>query len=295
MAETNFREIGRTITKRCCVVALTMASPSIFGAEYVAFTAPFREIEIAAPEPGILSEVSAEIGKTVTSGEVLAKLDSRVLQSVLAVAKARAAAGGRVTAARASRNLRRERLAKLETLRASGNARADEIAIARAEFEIAEAELKSRKQEQHIEHLEMLKIKAQIERRSLRSPIDGQVLEVNKEVAERVGLNADDPVMKVAQTNPLRIEIFVASEDLKEITVGSKVPVSLPLSPDALTAEVDYIVPAVDPESGTTRVMLILPNEAGKLKSGIRCHVSIPNKGIAQASVQEQSKEGVLR
>ena len=57
---------------------------------------PYRQINIGAPEPGILTVIKAREGDSVTHGQEVASLDIDVLEAAREVAKANYDAVGRI-------------------------------------------------------------------------------------------------------------------------------------------------------------------------------------------------------
>lgn len=247
------------------------------------FTEPYRSIEVAAPAPGVLAAVEVREGALVKKGATLARLDTRALEAARHTSRLVAGAVARMQAAQAQLRLSETRVRKLDGLAASGNARGDEVAVARAELDRARAEISAAEETRAVERQKLAEIESGIEERSLRSPIDGVVIKIHHEVGEFVG--ADEMrVVTVVQLNPLALNVFAPAANSQTLVMKNKVTV---LCGDGATrqAEVEFVSPVVDAESGTARCKLVLPNADGALRSGIRCSVvaaaaAAPAQGI---------------
>ncbi|MBI3099520.1 MAG: efflux RND transporter periplasmic adaptor subunit [Planctomycetes bacterium] len=205
------------------------------------YTRPAAEVKLAFPETGVLREVNVTEGREVKKGEVLARLDSSVLEAEAEMTKAQA-------------DLAARRLKSLEQIADSARVSPDELARARAEAAIEAARVK--------------RVAAQLENRVLRSPVDGIVTEVRREVGENVGLT-DPHVLTIVRIAELRADLYVpvavasahkAGESI-DILYDGKVP---------LSATIEFISPLVEPASGATRMKLLIPNADGKLSSGMK-------------------------
>ena len=151
------------------------------------FTEPWERVEVAAPESGIIQEFRVREGQSLRTGEVIAVLDNGVLHAAMAAAQAKAAAHGSLDAATASLKLRRNRLQQMQALLQQEHASPEEVERAATDVEMAEAELTRAREESHEHALAVSQIEAQIERRTIRSPIDGVLLE-QSEASGRVRL-----------------------------------------------------------------------------------------------------------
>ena len=105
------------------------------------FLAPHRSVDVATAETGILRRIVHREGTAVEAGQVLAQLDDEVHAAVMAEAERSMRSAGRREAAYAEQQLRRERLEALEDLLPRGSARPEEVNRARADLEIATAQL----------------------------------------------------------------------------------------------------------------------------------------------------------
>jgi RND family efflux transporter MFP subunit len=246
------------------------------AAEFVeGVTEPFRSIDVAAAEPDVIGMIHVKEGDLVKRGQLLAQLDLTVLNSSLKIAQTRAQMHGEVDAAAAEFHFKRDRLLKLQELGETGSARNVELQRAQLETVIAESTLLMAKESQIIAAMEVERIEAQIERRRLRSPIDGVVTQVYKDVAEIVTGN-EPKVLSVVQLNPLRAVFSVPAESAETLQVGQRVGLKFSESGTRVEWAVEFVSPVNDAESGTILVKVLLENGAEKYRSGVRCLLELP-------------------
>ncbi|KPJ57333.1 hypothetical protein AMJ49_01920 [Parcubacteria bacterium DG_74_2] len=67
----------------------------------------------------------------------------------------------------------------------------------------------------------------QLEDAILRSPIDGQVIKINKKIGEQVQPMVQDVVISLLSDNPFQIKTDIYEEDIVKIKVGNPVDISL--------------------------------------------------------------------
>lgn len=251
----------------------------VWAAEYEGFTEPDREIEVAAQELGVLEQVAVQEGETVAQGQLLARLISRDLEASLEIAKARAKATGRLRAARAERKLRRIHLDKLIPLQKKGVAHPQEVNQTRMELEVASANVQAANEDLAIAKLDIRRIEAQIENRTLRSPIDGTVTAILRDPAELVG-GSQSHVMTVAALHPLRINLHIPTAQAVALKLDQNVEVEFPGFPEPrATGTIAFVSPITDAGSDTVKVRVIVANPEGKLRGGIRCLVRVADDG----------------
>ena len=244
------------------------------------FTEPYRTINVAAPEAGIITALRVHEGDTVRQTQVLAELDVDVLIAARDVAKAGSDALGRVRSAEADRDLKQERLASLRELLTRGNAYPQEVRRAERELKIAEAELLAAREDQEVKHLDCVRIETQIQRRHIRSPIDGIVTKVLKEQAEYVSSN-DAAVVTVAQCQRLRVVFTVPAEQAARLHAGQKVRLSITGESKPVEGEVELVSQMTDPESGTVRVKVLIDNARLTYRAGVPCSLVLQDRPLA--------------
>lgn len=254
----------------CLLASLWVPAVGLGAGTIESFTEPFRRIEIAPAEPGIIATVDVREGDVIQTGQQLASLESDVLRISLEIARLSRDARGRQRAARAERELRRVRLAKLEELRPKGHASGEEVERARAELEVAEANVLAIQEQNGIDELEYAKTQAMIERRIMRSPIDGVVTRVLRDQREFVTGN-NPTVMTVVQLNPLRATFSVPTAVALKLRAGQTVQLSFPDVEKSAEGQVELISPITEAESGTVRVKVLLDNGQNQHRCGLRC------------------------
>lgn len=134
----------------------------------------------------------------------------------------------------------------------------------------ARADLSNRR----LAELELNRAIAELGQRALRSPITGVVVKRFLSPGEFVNRN---PILELAQLDPLRVEVFAPITFLGKLTLGMKAQV-MPEAPIRGTypAHVTVVDRVVDAASGTFGVRLALPNPNYGLAAGLKCRVRFP-------------------
>jgi RND family efflux transporter MFP subunit len=257
-----------------------MGIPMLFGTaaswadSFDGFTEPYRKIDVAASETGTVARLLVKEGDRVTAGQPLATLDAEVLEVSREIAQTTVEAQAKLESALAERDLRRLRLDRLEPLRVKGHASQEEVDRARADLTVTEANVRAVREQQVLDRLERKKIEAMIERRTVRSPIDGIVLKILKDEREFVSLNSAS-VMTLVQLDPLRVTFSLPTTAAALLKVNQGV--SLRLADNGATAQgkVEFIAPITEAESGTVRVKILVDNAQGQYRCGIRCLLTL--------------------
>jgi membrane fusion protein (multidrug efflux system) len=134
----------------------------------------------------------------------------------------------------------------------------------------AHAELSNRR----LADLELHKTSAEVAVRTIKSPINGVVVERYMSPGE---FPKQERILKLAQIDPLRIEAYLPMSMLGKVAVGMEAQIK-PEEPVTGTykAKVTVVDRFVDAASGTLGVRLELPNSELKLPAGLKCTVRFP-------------------
>jgi membrane fusion protein, multidrug efflux system len=271
------------------VFALLPCAPCARAEQIDGFTEPFRTINVAATEAGVLTSLHVGEGDRVRKGQLLATLDSDFLEAAREVARAGKDAIGRLKSADAMLQFKKERLQNLYELRTQGHAYQEEVKRAESDVRIAEAEVLAAKEEQIAKAREYARIEVQLDRRKIRSPVDGIVTRLQKQVGEYVP-STDTSVLTIVEIDRLLVIFPVPRAVAARLTAGSKVAVGFADVQKAAEATVEAVSPLTDPESGTVRVRVILDNPRALLPCGVACWLKTEGSGSGNSLADERAR-----
>lgn len=239
---------------------------------------PKATIELGSPDEGIMDEVLVERGDLVEADQVVARLDMRLERLAVELARLRASGDIDIRSGREQLAFRRREMGRLEELRAREMASEKDYDQAEIERRLAALQIERAELEHALADVEHRRARALLERRQVRSPVDGVVVEVTMSPGEFAYEQA--PVMTVAQIDPLNVEVYVPVRRYGTITTGMTGHVR-PEEPIGGTyaAEVTVVDRVFDAASGTFGVRLELPNPDYQLPAGVRCRVAFPDNG----------------
>ena len=250
---------------------MTLLSVSLgHGSEFDGFTEPYRRVNVASVETGTVKSIEVREGAVVEKGQVLARLDDDLYLALLAIADETMRAQGAMKSAQVELDMRRDRLEKLNALRAQGHARQEEVDRAAADVELADARVLSAKELMEVKRLEYEKAKIQLARRVIVAPLAGVVSVLRKDEGEFVAPN-DPYVLEIVTLDPLLATFSVPSPEAAQLHKDDTVTVYVDGTEQLVKGQVETIAPVTDAESGTTRVKVRIANSEGHYRSGERC------------------------
>lgn len=241
---------------------------------------PRQMIELRSPVEGLIDTVQVERGATVRKGQVLVTLVSGVEKASLDLARHRAEMVGRVASARNRVEFAKRKYERVQQLTGdnfvSPQAR-DEV---QTELRLAESELVDALENQQQAQLDLRRASEIVEQRQLRSPIDGYVVDrmLNPGDLAESGTGRK-PVLKLAQLDPLRVEVLLPASAFGKLAQGAPARVQVEGQGEARAAKAVVVDRLIDAASGMFGVRLELPNPGLKLPAGARCSVEF--QGLA--------------
>lgn len=246
------------------IAVLSLTSQSVVSFE--GFLEPHQTVDITAAETGVLTTLNVSEGAEVKDGDVLAVLDSRLIEASLKVAKAKKNSTATILGASAEWEVSKNKLAQFEKLYAAGNARKDELVRAELDEKIVAAKLARAKEQKEILELEYKRIQMQIEQRIIRSPINGVVVTVNREAGELVSAS-HGPFIRIVDISQLKFITNIPRQDARKIDQGDEVSIELDEGGEKLKGKVEYVSQIIDPTSNTVKVSVNFENPGG-VRSG---------------------------
>ncbi|WHZ27702.1 MAG: ABC transporter, RND-adapter-like protein [Nitrospira sp.] len=202
--------------------------------------APLFQATLSSRIQGTIDTLLVREGVRVSKGQLLIRLDSRDLEADLARADAEV-------------ENTKVQLDRMNQLYAHDAVSKQEMENAIRGYKVAEANRKA--------------VEAQLSYTAVRAPFDGIITEKKAEAGELA--SPGQPLLKMEDPQRLRLEATVAEGDLKSLSRGDKIPVTIDaLGEPALIGTVSQILPAGDPQTHTFMVKVDLPKTAG-LKTGM--------------------------
>ncbi len=211
---------------------------------------PIEDIKLSAGAAGIISRYMVDEGKRVSAGDIILELNTQ--EDVVAIMQAEALLDG----TEAELEKTRKDFARAEKLYA-------ENIQSERQFEEAKY-LHAKAQSLHKQAQAGLQAaKISLEKKRVRSPIDGLFLKKYKSVGEAV--DRFETVARVLDDSRLELTIYCGSHLFGAVQSDTSLPIEILDGPSRGTqalAQVMFIDPIIDPASGTFRIKLeIAPSE----------------------------------
>jgi len=239
---------------------------------------PHMVIDLSSRTDGIVETIEVERGDVVEVGQVVVQLEASVERAAAEYARAAAEAEADLHAGQVSMGFAQRRRERLESLYLEKVLSSDQMDEMETEAKLSKLELDQARERRQLATLELRRALEVLERHTLRSPIDGVVVQRFLAPGESV---EEKPVLRLAQIDPLRVEVIVPVSYFGAIEIGQQAVV-YPERPsqNEYTADVTIVDRVADAASGTFRVRLSLPNPDYSLPSGLNCLVRFLPKPV---------------
>ena len=247
---------------------------------------PGMVVDLSSRIDGILETLHVDRGDWVAADDEIARLESGAEAAAVEYAQARSVMEAEIRSLQVSLAYGWRNRKRLSELHKKELVSAEEIDRVKTETRIAKHKLQQAEENKRLAELELVRAQETLKRHIIRSPINGVIAERYLDPGESV---EDQPIVKIAQIDPLRVEVVVPVSMFGQITAGQKAIVR---PESAIGGRYESTVKIVDPvinaASGTFRVTLMLPNPERKLTSGLRCEVSFLDKQAPEAATADK-------
>jgi len=259
------------------LAALLLLAPCTAPAqplEYDCMIEARQAIEIRSPVEAVIEQVKVRRGDVVTRGQILVELASGPERAALALARSRADAIGEIKSAQARQDISQKKADRAQELFKQNFISANSRDEAMAELQLATEELRRARENQQLAELEAKRSSEVLAMRTIRSPLNGVVVEVLLKPGEFGAISFKDPIMRLAQIDPLHVEVVLPVSAYGRIKARQRAIV-MPEAPvgGSYPTTVAVIDPVVDAASGTFGVRLELANHKRLIPAGVRCKV----------------------
>lgn len=235
---------------------------------------PKDQIELSSDEDGVLTSIEVERGQIIRRAQIVARLDSRLQNGSLELARIRAEDESALRAAEARLKFRRDEMKRVSELHQKHVVSAATRDEARVELELAKRDIEGVAAQMKLAAAELRQAEIVLDRRIIRSPVDGVVLRVTASPGEYA--NEQAPVMTIVELDPLYVDANLPIGFFPALALGqsAEVRIGAPFNLSSV-ATVSAIDSVFDAASGTFAVRLRLPNPDLRLPSGVKCKLAL--------------------
>ncbi|MGO4999924.1 efflux RND transporter periplasmic adaptor subunit [Oceanisphaera sp. W20_SRM_FM3] len=218
----------------------------------IGFIEPIQGIAVSNETAGVVRAIHFESGQQVAKGDILLELDAEVEKANLRSAQANLPA--------MQANLKR-----IRQLFSRGAIAQNQVDDSQAKYQELVGQVDS--------------LKATIARRTIRAPFAGVMGIRNVFLGQY--LNAGTDIARLEDIRKFRIRFTVPQTRIADIAVGQSLNIFVDAYPTTpFIGEITAIEPEVNPDSGVVQVQASIPNQDGKLRSGMfaKLDVQLPTQ-----------------
>ncbi|MDT3677769.1 MAG: efflux RND transporter periplasmic adaptor subunit [Burkholderiaceae bacterium] len=283
--------------KRRWAVLFAVALPTLGSAGgFECLVEASQVVEIRPAVDGVIARVSVQRGELVRKGQVLVELDSAAERVAVESARYRSTMNGQVATAQNRLDSAVRKLARAEDLYRHNFTSAQARDDADAERRLAESELQVAVESRELAKIEYRRAVEQLALRTLTSPFNGVVVDRMLNPGDLAESGAGRKgVLKIAQIDPLRVDIVLPDSVFGQPKPGTKATVVLAGSNVRHSASVKLVDRLIDAASSTFVARLELPNPQHAISGGARCVAEIAGVEApreARPRAQTQQRQG---
>lgn len=259
------------------------------GVESTGTIEPLRQVSVGPDVSGRIVAVHVDYNDAVTEGQVLVEIDSLPFQARRAEARARVqAARAGLRQARATLADAERRAARLERLSGTGAIAEQDVDTARTAVLQAEASVSSARAQIALAQASLASTETELERTSVRSPVDGVVLVRAAEPGQAVAASFQPPILFIIAEDLTRMELRLAVDeaDIGRIEPGQAATFTVDAYPERdFEATVRSVRNSPRTVQGvvTYEVVLSVDNGGGLLRPGMTASAHIAIERVEDA------------
>lgn len=263
---------------RILILCLPVLAGMANAAEFDCLLEPRRVVELRSPTSGLIDRITVDRGQFVRAGQVLVVLDSGLERASADVARHRATMEGPTRSSASRLEFATFKLKRRGELIVQQYVSQQDLEETATEARLAEAEVIDARDNRRLAELEVVRNEEQIRLRSIKSPVNGVVMERNAHAGELADPGEQrKPMLRIADIGSLNVEAILPAEAYPFIKVGATATVRATV-PVAVTARgtVQVVDRVLDAASGTFGVRLEVANPKLEIPAGIQCRVDFP-------------------
>lgn len=252
---------------------------------------PKMTVMVGAPTQGVISSIEVERNQSVAPGQLLATLRSDVEKAALEHARVRATMKSEIQARSADLQLAQVNMSRIKELYAKKMVPSQQRDEAVAQLEVARMAVKQAKDNKTLYEYEFSRAKQILQEHQIRSPIAGVVVERRAFPGEFV---YENPVVTIAQIDPLRVEAILPAQYYGQVAAGMSAVIAPEIDlTGPMTIKVTATDRLIDAASGTFSVHFELPNPEHLIPGGQRCTLTFAvNQPADQFAAANRQRRG---
>lgn len=249
--------------------------------------------DVAAREPGLVTELLVQEGQAVRKGDVLVRLDKDKLSIELEEVESRlAVAEAQVAERTAEADWAEHDLKLIKESFAKGAANPREVLNAESDASAANARLTQAQQQVKVTRSSAALLRTRLADMEIVAPYDGFVVDISAEPGE--WLSEGDAVVEMISSGPVEAWMNVPQENLRDVRGASaSATIGINASGAMFEAPFDRIIPQVNPNARRFVLIARIENSDGLLAPGMSVTGWLPiSEKTRRLTV---SKDAVLR
>ncbi|MCP4876806.1 MAG: efflux RND transporter periplasmic adaptor subunit [Gammaproteobacteria bacterium] len=266
-----YERLGKALLIIFCLLwlILLITMPRARAAELDCLVKPEMYVELSSPVDSVMEQILVDTGDTVIKDQPLVLLEASVEKAKVKLAQLQAKSSSDIDNRREQLRYAKQYHKRMSDLLTKNSVSQYEKDKAETEVALARIELNKAKEKKRIAQLNLELARTQLALRTIKSPIDGIVVDRYAMVGESV---SDRTIMKLAKVDPLKVELIAPTEYFGLIEKGMQVEI-YPEQPSnqVFIATVSIVDQLIDPASGSFTVRMRLPNPDDKLVGGVNC------------------------
>ena len=287
------------------------------GLSFTGTTQPVQTVAMRSRGNGQVTALTVDVGDAVANGDILARQDADLLTVAVNQAQAElqarqsevAQAQAAVSDAQTAYNSAQVQLQQAQTeadrltkLAADGAVSIQTAEQAQLTLDTGQQVLQSTQEQIRTRQAAVSAAQGRVsaqqavvdqtqERLSyavVRSPLSGTIIERFVEVGDYA--ETGDELMQIGDLSSIKVVIEVSDRDLAQVSVGQPVDVQLDALPgETISGRITRIAPAADPTSRLIPVEVTIPNNAGRIGSGLLARVTLVGAGSDLVAIPQRA------
>lgn len=271
-----------TLHARSCFLLISgMVAFQAEAADFDCLIEPAQMVEVGSSVTGRIERVHVQRGDAVKKMQTLATLESDAERAAAELAKFKSQQVGPSRMAERKMEFSKKKLDRRQEMASQKLMSLQDSEDTEAEFRLAEAELQVAKENRQIAGLEFQQQNSLLNLRTIKSPVDGVVVDQGAFQGEVFELGSNKKyIFKVAEMDPLKVHVILPKHVFGEIKHGMSANVTPEIPQGSrYSAKVNRVDRLIDAASGTFVVFLEMPNPKLEIPAGVKCKVVFPELG----------------